>query len=631
MSTAIISDSNSDVTRAACLFTRLVNDDFRPMELCVAILLALATHTWRRQKYSPRRLQQVIQLLRVQLRRDSWLMELAASSRIDLNDLLVRAQISFWAFTLGIPVEQVCGWWDDPRLQPLSRAMGQRGVCHPQRMAEFHQRIGQIGRTHLQRRCKEILCHHLNLCRLTEDDLTQAIAAHTFEPLALEIGRTYGFSYFLNFVYWQGVFAQIECALTEPLKPNGYSLRELVAGYFRRFDTGTATPEALAEELRNHAWRAEDEVALTPCSQTFRNLLAKLVPDRIIALQEQQARRALRPKCRIKGARTRLAVAVDATLLQLFGKFQGQERLFDHVTQQSILGYKLYVVFELSTRQPLAFVLHDPTVRRADGQPKGDADYLDDLVEKAKHLLGVEHLAYILFDKGFWSQAEFKALVDRGETPVTPGKQFKTITTVLTAIPDADWLRVGRNERIAERQVTFDNGLTLRLIVWKKLGQKVVRDAQGKPKHDKHGKTIYRAAPILYTYVTNIAADAMEPDQVVALYGQRWGIEDFFEQMDNQLVWGRLPGTKLEVVRVHIALSLLGYILLMEFKHLVAAWMNQAEYATMELRRFARVFLRAPVTLLAWLKTRRPGQRQPHRRLRHRSFIASLAAFGKPG
>ena len=631
MSTPIIPDSNTVVTHPEGLFTDLANDDFRPMELCVAILLALATHTWRRQKYSPRRLRQVIQLLRVQLRRDPGLVELAATSRIDLNDLLVRAQISFWAFTLGVPVEQVCGWWDDPQLQPLSRAMGQRGVCHPQRVAELHHRLRLAGRTRLQRRCKAILCQHLNLCRLTEDDLTQAIAVQTFEPLALEIGRAYGFSYFLNFVYWQGVFAQIERALTTPLKPNGYSLRELLTGYFRRFDTGAATPEALAEELRNQAWREQDEMGVAPCSQTFRNFLAQLEPDRLIALQEQQARRALRPKCRTKGARTRLAVAVDATLLQLFGKFEGQERLFDHVTQQSILGYKLYVVFELSTRQPLAFVLHDPTIRRADGQPRGDADYLDDLVEKAKTLLGVDHLAYVLFDKGFWSQAEFKTLVEQGETPVTPGKQFKTIRTALAAIPNRDWIRVKCNERVAERSVTFDNGLTLRLIVWKKLGQKVVRDAQGKPKHDSHGKTRYRATPILYTYVTNISVEEMDADQVVALYGQRWGIEDFFEQMDNQFIWSRLPGTPLKLVRVHFALSLLAYTLLMEFKHLVAEWMNQAEYATMELRRFARVFLRAPVKLLAWLKTRCPGQRRPHPHRRHVSFISSLAAFGEPG
>jgi hypothetical protein len=95
MSTPSIPDSNTVVTRPEGLFTNLGDNDFRPMELCVAILLALATHTWRRQKCCPRRLRQVIQLLRVQLRRDPWLMGLAASSRIDVDDLLLRAQILF--------------------------------------------------------------------------------------------------------------------------------------------------------------------------------------------------------------------------------------------------------------------------------------------------------------------------------------------------------------------------------------------------------------------------------------------------------------------------------------------------------------------------------------------------------
>ena len=54
----------------------------------------------------------------------------------------------------------------------------------------------------------------------------------------------------------------------------------------------------------------------------------------------------------------------------------------------------------------------------------------------------------------------------------------------------------------------------------------------------------------------------------------------------------------LAVVKVHIALTLLGYTLLTMFKELVATWLDQIDYATMELRRFARLFLRAPI---AWL------------------------------
>ncbi len=100
--------------------------------------------------------------------------------------------------------------------------------------------------------------------------------------------------------------------------------------------------------------------------------------------------------------------------------------------------------------------------------------------------------------------------------------------------------------------------------------------------------------------------------------------------MDNQYFLGHLPSTDLAVVKVHIALTFLGYILLREFQQLVADWLHNAEYATIELRRFARQFLRAPIAWLQWLKARQPGQRRPQLRPRYRDFCASLAHFGDP-
>jgi hypothetical protein len=50
----------------------------------------------------------------------------------------------------------------------------------------------------------------------------------------------------------------------------------------------------------------------------------------------------------------------------------------------------------------------------------------------------------------------------------------------------------------------------------------------------------------------------------------------------------------------------------------------------MELRRFARLFLRAPIAWLQWLRQRQPGQRRPRLRRRHRDFVSSLANFGNP-
>lgn len=507
--------------------------------------------------------------------------------------------------------------------------MGLDRGCYPQRVAELHTHMGPAQRQRLYAHCKTILVRAFSLTQLTETDLQRAVDAHTFHPLILDLGQQYGFSYFLTFLFWQGVFTQLEAALITLLKPNGYTLRELVAAYFRRFDTQAATPEALAEELRTGIWRPNSDQAIAPCSQTIRTFLANLNPDQVILVQEALARRALTTTLTGHGRR-RLIVAIDATLLSVCGTFAQTATFFDHVTHQYIRGYKLYVLFEVQSRQPLAFVLHEPAAVRADESPKGDADYLAELIAHVKSALGVEQLAFVLFDKGFWSQAGCKQLVDTQETIVTPGKRFKTICQAMAAIPRTAWVRAARNQRVAETQVTFANGLTLRLIVWKELGHQVVRDAKGKTMRDAAGQPRYRRVPICYAYVTNISATECDAAEVVGLYSQRWGIEDFFEQMDNQYGLGRLPGRTLAVIKVHLALTLLGYTLLTMFKHLVATWLNQIEYATMELRRFARLFLRAPIEWLCWLKNRQPGERAPQRRAHHRDFLAQLADFGGP-
>lgn len=614
----------------AALFPTLHQDQFQPLELSLALLLALATNRWRQRTFCPTRLREVLWELRERLKRDPLLEEIVHcyGPGVNRQEVLGRVQVSFWSYTLGLPIKEVCQWAVDPRLAPLAGALGLSQKCHPQRVSELHAWLAPAVRQRLYARCKELLYHLLELDRLTETDLERAVVAQTFDPLALEMGRMYGFSFFLNFVFWQGIFARLEAALIQPLQPNGYSLRELVAVYFRRFDSQAATPEALAEQLRNDYWLSTSEQVVSPVSQTVRNFLTKLDPERVIVVQQDQARQTLRPLLKAKGRRTRLTVAVDATLLRLFGAFAGQEALFDHVTQQHIQGYKLYVLLEVSTRQPLAFILHEPGATRPDGTPKGDADYLQQLVETTKTTLGVDHLAYVLFDKGFWSQDLFQHLVDQGEVVVTPGKKFKTVRQAVAAVGWGQWVRAACNQRVADTQVTFENGLTLRLVVWKTLGQQVVRDEHGKPQRDQHGKTLYKPAPIYYSYVTNIAAAELDPAEVVGLYGQRWSVEDFFEQMDNQYFLGRFPSTDLALVKVHIALTFLGYTLLTTFQRLVAQWLDQAAYATMELRRFARLFLRAPCAWLNWLKQRAPGQRWPRRRHRHRDFLYSLADFG---
>ena len=610
------------------LFETLHLDNFRSAEFCLALLLGLASSRWRQPWRGSVKLLDAVRFLHYQLACDPILAEVSACWERPgaCYSLLARAQLSFWAYVLGVPDATLCDLVEQSPYAALRRALGLPSVCHPQRLAEFHQGIGPERRARLYTRCKDLLRAEWSLDRLNETDLARALAAQTFDPLALEMGQAHGFNAFLTFVFWQGVFAELEGTLAEPLAENGYSLRELIVSYLRRFDTAAATPEALGGELRNAYWEPGSEVVVAPVGQTLRNFLRKLDPDRVVGLYQRLSRRALRSRLHAKGRRTRLIGAVDATLLELFGKFEGQEKLFDHVTNQTITGYKLYVLFEVDSRHPLAFVLHSPGATTASGAPKGDAEYLVELVEETKRVFGLDHLGYVLFDKGFWSQAHFRQLDAAGEILVTPGKNFATVKAAVAQVPRSAWQRVLPNERVADTTLEL-GGRAFRLVAWKKLGWRVVREADGRPRRDAKGKVVYRAAPVVFTYLTNLSADEFDPDQIVALYSRRWGIEDFFEQTNNQYGLGRFPATDLALVKVHIALTLMGYLLLRQFQQLAAEWMEQAEYATMELRRFSRDFLRAPLNWLRWRRTHSLGQRAPRLRPRHLGFVDGLLNF----
>ena len=618
-----------DAARSSdALFETMHLDNFRPAELCLALLLGLASSRWRQPWRGSAKLLDAVRSLRYRLAHDPILADLAACWERPgaCYSLLARAQLSFWAYVLGIPDATLCALVEQPQYAPLRRALGLPSPCHPQRLAEFHQVIGTDLRRRLYAHCKDLLRAEWLLERLNETDLAWAVAGQTFDPLALDMGQQHGFSAFLTFVFWQGVFADLEGALCEPLADNGYSLRELVVSYLRRFDTLAATPEALGGELRNGYWTPGSEVVVAPVSQTLRNFLQKLDPTRVLVLHGRCARRALRSRLQVKGRRTRLIGAVDATLLELCGHFEGQEKLFDHVTHQAISGYKLYVLLEVESRYPLAFVLHTPGATTATGAPKGDAEYLLELVEQTKREFGLDHLGYVLFDKGFWSQAHFGQLDAAVEVLVTPGKNFTSVRAAVTHLPHAAWRRVLPNERVADTAITLGQR-TFRLVAWKKLGWRVVRQADGRPRRDAQGKVVYRVAPVVFTYLTNLSADECDADQIVALYSRRWSVEDFFEQTNNQYDLGRFPATDLALVKVHIGLTLIGYLLLQQFQHCVAEWMEQAEYAHMELRRFSRDFLCAPLDWLRWCRTRPAGQRTPRLRSRHVGFVAGLLDF----
>lgn len=625
----IVPDSTSLVTQGNELFPSLHLHNFIPSELCFALMLALARNRFRQRTFCPTKLVQVMRELRQRLQKDPIMRELAVGYQRQPHrqPLLLRAQISFWAHVLGMTVKDFLPCLADTDNAPLRHALGPEHPGSEEAMATFHSRIGQEGKARLYARCKDILVELLGIATLTEDDLAQAVAAFTFDCRFLSWAKSYGFGFLLNYLFWQGVFADLEACLSAPRKANAYPLREILTAYFQRTDSGIVTREALSDELQNQLL-AQGDTAMTviaPTSPTFLALLEQFEADKLILLGQKWTRRALRCHLRVKGRRYRALVAIDATLLALFGQFEGRSKYWDHVAKRAIWAYKLYVIFAVDSREPLGFYLRE---KESAGDPQKEMAFLEHLVQEARELLGVERLGYVIFDKGFWSAEGFAALVEAGEKIVTPAVLYDSVKAVLRAVPREAWLRILPNERLWEGSYRFPNGLTLRLIVWKKLGKVVVKGKHGKPKLDKRRRMVTKWAPVYYTYLTNIPADELEADQVVALYGQRWGVEDFIEQMTNQYHLGRFPTTKMKIVKVHIALTFLLYQWVRSFAQLAAEWLERAEYARMELCRFGRCFLRAPRSLLERIRSKSHKESRQRRSGDHAVFIRSLAALG---
>ena len=120
----------------------------------------------------------------------------------------------------------------------------------------------------------------------------------------------------------------------------------------------------------------------------------------------------------------------------------------------------------------------------------------------------------------------------------------------------------------------------------------------------------------------------LEADQVLAMYSQRWGVEDFFEEIQNQYYLHKFPGTSLALVQRHIILTFLLYILVKRFQKLVAEWLERAEYAKMELRRFCREFIHVPIARLNWLKAGKPREQAKRSARRNGAFLQRFFPLG---
>jgi len=603
-------------------FTEVLVGEFRAAALFFAIMVALSKNRQSPQQHirQLRKVSHLIKEKRYRLKREARVRELETSYGQQAQPgVVLRLLISFWARIFGISVQELCRILNEEEDNSLGRAFGlKKGhQCHPQRICEFHQKMGgQEKKEEMHLSLREMVCELLKIERLTAADVEFMAATHSFDPQLQELGGGYGFDYFVSFVFWQGILAKIEGALAEELKPNGYSVRDLFRAYLARLDEVVKTQDDLEAKLRNDMWSGQETEIAAPVSQTLTNFLLKLELNKLMVLYQDEVRRSHRGK-------KNSVVAVDAVLLELFGKkYEGAKKYWTSKENRAIFGYKMHVIFSVTTGEPIACYLHQAGDK--------DADVLDELGGQARQVLGVKKLGIILFDKGYWRLDEFKALVnEQRESMITPAKRYKDVKKAIADIKKQQWRRIGLNQRCAETTVHFgEHNITLRLMAWKKLGQRARKDEKGNRLRDAEGKVLTQPLIIIHSYLTNLPEVELEADQLLGMYGQRWGIEDFFEEMQNQYYLTKFPGTSLKLINRHIILTFLLYILVQRFQKLAADWLGRAEYALIELRRFGKEFLRAPIAYLLWLKAGKPKEQARRSSRRRGTFLGAFSSLG---
>lgn len=167
------------------------------------------------------------------------------------------------------------------------------------------------------------------------------------------------------------MLAGLEAAWTGEPAPNSYPLREVLVTYLQRLVHTAETLTALGAEVRNEAWDERLDAPLPVSSRTLVRRLAELDAPRILVLHHRLVRRQ---------GRRRFRAAVDSTVLAVMGR--QYEQAGEHFVPQAghaQRGYRLYVLFLLDERVPVAFFIQEDVAAWEEAAEVNVAAVLDQL------------------------------------------------------------------------------------------------------------------------------------------------------------------------------------------------------------------------------------------------------------
>jgi hypothetical protein len=427
-----------------------------------------------------------------------------------------------------------------------------------------------------------------------------------------------GFDLFLQFVVWHGVVAQIEYARGyrvwivdgegrvvdeahrhAPRAPNAVPLRQLILLYFQRLRLDADNAAQLSAKLENEG----DAQTGSPGAQLIHRFPGEVDPDVI-----QKASATLIRRFRRRAGSHSPLIGIDSTLLEVSRRYQGAEWLYDPKRRRRVWAYKLYVLLDLKRGTPIGFVLgNDPRLALglsdAEARLRSFKDSKGGLLSRVRtyigQVIGPCQGVIFLFDKGFFNGSAFYELDKQDDHFVTPAKKVAPVAFIEEALhPDRFRPLEGgkRNaEQIAHTSVSLSGYRgALRMIVTRYWGKILLTNAKGNPLLDADGNKRFGWGWIYHSYLTDVPISHLSAEKVVQTYRKRWGVENWIQRLRADWALGCFPSTRLQVVKVHLQLVLMSYLLFVEFRRLLGK-----PYTQMGISRLRNAIFEAPIGRLS--------------------------------